>query len=250
VIGKLMEGRVAVLCDGTPIVLTVPRLFIENIQVSEDYYTRPLYSTILRLLRVLALLITTALPALYVAVKTFHHEIIPFRLFVALTAAREGVPMPSALEALMMVLIFELINEGGLRMPRTVGQAVSIVGAIVLGQATVEAGIASPLMVIVIALTAISSFVIPSLRDSFLMLRIYFLICGSVLGFYGIGLAMVSIFIHLCNVRSFGVEYLTPVAPITLEGLKDTYVRPPLWTLFFDSTTVSANTYENPSQDE
>lgn len=250
VIGKLMEGRVAVLCDGTPFVLIVPRLFIENIQTSEDYYTRPLYATILRFLRVLALFITTTLPALYVAVQTFHHEIIPFRLFIALTAAREGIPMPSVLEALMMVIIFELINEGGLRMPKSVGQAVSIVGAIVLGQATVEAGIASPLMVIVIALTAISSFVIPSLHGSFLLLRVYFLFAGSILGFYGIVFAMVTVFIHICNIKSFGIEYLSPIAPLTLEGLKDTYVRPPLWTLFFDSTSVNVHTDENPTQEE
>lgn len=250
VIGKLMEGRVAVLCDGTPFVLMVPRLFIENIQVSEDYYTRPLYATVLRFLRVLALLITTTLPALYVSVKAFHHEIIPFRLFIALTAAREEVPMPSVLEALMMVTIFELINEAGLRMPKSVGQAISIVGAIVLGQATVEAGIASPLMVIVIALTAITSFVIPSLHGTFLFLRVYFLIAGSIIGFYGIIFAMISVFIHMCNMKSFGIEYLSPVAPLTLGGLQDTFIRPPLWRLFFDSTSVNTFTDENPTEEE
>lgn len=250
VISKLMEGRVAILCDGTPFVLLVPRIFIENIQTSEDYYTRPLYATVLRLLRVFALFITTTLPALYVAIQTFHHEVIPFRLFIALTGVREGIPFSSLLEALMMVVIFELINEAGLRMPKPVGQAVSIVGAIVLGQATVEAGIASPLMVIVIALTAISSFVTPALHGSTLFLRLYFLFAGSIIGFYGIVFAMITVFIHMCNIKSFGVEYLSPVAPITLEGLKDTYIRPPLWSLLFDNTSISSLKDQNPTQDE
>jgi spore germination protein KA len=247
VIAKLMEGRIAVLCDGTPFVLVVPRLFIESLQTSEDYYTRPLYATVLRLLRVLALLITTTLPALYVAAQTFHHEIIPFRLFISLTAVREGIPMPSALEALMMVIIFELIKEAGIRMPRSVGQAVSIVGAIVLGQATVEAGIASPLMIIVIALTAISGYIVPPLDGTIFILRVYFLIAGSIIGFYGIAFAGAVMFIHMCNMKSFGVEYLSPMAPLS-SGLKDTYVRPPLWSLFFDNSAMKAYKDQNPTQ--
>ncbi|SCY32112.1 spore germination protein [Alkaliphilus peptidifermentans] len=248
VVGKLLEGRVAVLCDGTPFVLLVPRVFIENLQVSEDYYTRPLYATILRILRLLALFITTTLPALYVAVQTFHHEIIPFRLFIAITAVREGIPMPTFFEALMMVIIFELIKEAGLRMPKPVGQAVSIVGAIVLGQATVEAGIASPLMVIVIALTAITGFIVPPLDGTVFFLRICLLIAGSILGFYGIIFALVVIFIHMCNMKSFGVEFLSPLAPIS-DGLKDTYIRPPLWSLLFDNTKFRALEDHNPTEE-
>lgn len=243
VIAKLMEGRVAVLCDGTPFVLLVPRLFIENIQASEDYYTRPLYASILRILRVLALFITTTLPALYVAVNTFHHEIIPFKLFIRIIAVREGIPMPSVLEALMMVIIFELIKEAGVRMPKGVGQAVSIVGAIVLGQATVEAGIASPLMVIVIALTAISGFIVPSLDGTIFFLRVYLLLASGIIGFYGIIFAMVVIFIHMCNMKSFGIEFLAPFAPLS-EGLKDTLVRSPLWMLLFDNTSFKSKRYE------
>ena len=249
VIGKLMEGRIAVLCDGTPFVLLVPRLFVENLQVSEDYYTRPLYATILRILRLGALFATTTLPALYVAIQTFHHEIIPFRLFVALTGEREGIPFPSVIEALMMVIIFELIKEAGLRMPKPIGQAVSIVGAIVLGQATVEAGIASPLMVIVIALTAISGFIVPALDGTIFFLRIVFLIAGSIIGFYGIIFSMVTMFIHMCSLKSFGIEYLSPLAPISGSGLKDIYMRPPLWTLLYDNTDIKSYKDDNPIQE-
>ena len=249
VIGKLMEGRIAVLCDGTPFALLVPRIFVENLQVSEDYYTRPLYASILRVLRLGALFITTTLPALYVAIQTFHHEIIPFRLFVALTGVREGIPFPSVVEALIMVIIFELIKEAGLRMPKPVGQAVSIVGAIVLGQATVEAGIASPLMVIVIALTAISGFIVPALDGTIFFLRIVFLISGSIIGFYGLIFSMVTMFIHMCNMKSFGVEYLSPLAPLSANGLKDLYMRPPLWSLLFDSTGMKSYKDDNPSQE-
>ncbi len=249
VIGKLMEGRIAVLCDGTPFVLLVPRLFVENIQVSEDYYTRSLYATTLRFLRVFALFISTTLPALYVSIQTFHHEIVPFRLFIALTAAREGIPFTSVVEALMMVCIFELLKEAGLRMPKAVGQAISIVGAIVLGQATVEAGIASPLMVIVIALTAISSFIIPALDGTIFFLRIAYLIAGSIMGFYGITLAIVVTLIHMCNIKSFGIHYLSAMIPIPQSGLKDSYIRAPLWSLFFDNTSVSSSGDENPTND-
>ncbi len=249
VIGKLMEGRIAVLCDGTPFALLVPRLFVENIQVSEDYYTRTIYATTLRLLRLFALFISTTLPALYVSVQTFHHEIVPFKLFIALTAAREGIPFASVVEALVMVCIFELIKEAGLRMPKPVGQAISVVGAIVLGQATVEAGIASPLMVIVIALTAISSFIIPALDGTIFLLRIVYLLAGSIMGFYGITLAIVVTLIHMCNIKSFGVNYLSAMLPIPQSGLKDSYIRAPLWSLFFDNTRIDSSSDENPTND-
>ncbi|PHS35058.1 MAG: spore germination protein [Alkaliphilus sp.] len=238
-VGKLLEGRVGILCDGTPFVLTVPHLFVESIQTAEDYYVNPFYSSTLRIIRLFALLLTTSLPAFYVAVKTFHHEIIPFDLYMSIAAVREGIPMPSFMEALMMISIFELLKEAGLRMPRAIGQAVSIVGAVVLGQATVEAGIATPLMVIVISITAITGFIVPQLDIGILFLRVLLLLLANVVGFFGIALGVVLVFIHMCNLRSFGINYLYPVSPIVPADLKDTYFRFPFWKLLFDDTTIS-----------
>ncbi|MGV8145911.1 MAG: spore germination protein [Alkaliphilus sp.] len=238
-VGKLMEGRVGILCDGTPFVLTVPHLFLENIQAAEDYYIHPFYASTLRILRIFALFLTTSLPSFYVAVKTFHHEIIPFDLYMSIAAVREGIPMPSFMEALMMIVLFEFLKEAGLRMPRAIGQAVSIVGAVVLGQATVEAGIATPLMVIVVSITAITGFIVPKLDIGILFLRIILLLLANVAGFFGIALGLVLVFTHMCNLRSFGINYLYPISPIVPSDLKDTYARFPLWKLLFDNTSVS-----------
>ncbi|GAB6086623.1 spore germination protein [Alkaliphilus crotonatoxidans] len=239
VVGKILEGRIAILCDGTPFVLTVPRIFMENLQVSEDYYRRTLFASTIRLIRIMAFLVSTSLPGIYVALQTYHHEIIPFKLFLTIAGAREGIPISSFTEALMMLFIFEFLKEAGLRMPKPVGQTVTIVGAIVIGQATVEAGIASPLMVIVIALTAISGFITPELDFTIFFIRIVLLIAGNILGFYGIIMAAVGIFIHMNNIKSFGIEYLYPVAP-TSQELKDSLIRFPLWSLFFDHTSLKS----------
>ncbi|WP_084281104.1 spore germination protein [Alkaliphilus transvaalensis] len=231
VVGKIFEGRIAVLCDGTPFVLTVPHLLVEYLQTSEDYYIKWPFATVLRITRLLALIITTTLPAIYVGVQTFHHEVIPFKLFLSIMSAREPIPISSFTEALLMIVIFKLINEAGIRMPKVVGQAISVVGAIVLGQAVVEAGIASPLMIIVVALTAITSFVVPGLQNSIFLIRFLLLVLASIVGFYGIAFGLIIVFIYMCNLRSFGVPYLASFAPTSLEDLEDTIIRGPLWTL-------------------
>ncbi|AOY78204.1 hypothetical protein BJL90_02340 [Clostridium formicaceticum] len=232
VVGKILEGRIAILCDGTPFALTIPHLFIEHLQTGEDYYTRWTYASILRILRFFALFITTTLPAVYVAVQTFHQEIIPFKLFLSVASARDGIPFSSFTEAVMMIIIFELIKEAGIRMPKPVGEAISIVGAIVLGQATVEAGIASPLMVIVVALTAIAGFVVPALDEAILLSRVLLLVFASIVGFYGIVFGITMIFIYLCNLRSFGMEYLYALTPTYYKNFQDAYIRAPLWSIF------------------
>ncbi|KJF27576.1 hypothetical protein TZ02_07270 [Clostridium aceticum] len=232
VVSKILEGRIAILCDGTPFALTIPHLFVEHLQTSEDYYIRWGYASMLRILRFLALFITVTLPAFYVAVQTFHQEIIPFKLFLSIASARDGIPFSSFTEALMMIIIFELLKEAGIRMPRPVGQAISIVGAIVLGQATVEAGIASPLMVIVVALTAIAGFVVPALDEAILLSRVLLLALASIVGFYGIVFGLVMIFVHICNLRSFGMEYLYSLTPTHYKNFQDAYIRAPLWSIF------------------
>jgi len=229
--GKLLEGRVAIFCDGTPYVLTIPYLFIESIQTTDDYYDHAYFATFMRLLRVIALLVSNLLPAMYVALVSFHHTVIPFKLMITLAASRQGIPFSPFLEAIMMILAFEFLREAGVRMPRPIGQALSIVGAIVLGEASVAAGIASNLMVIIVAITAICSFIVPPLIRATMLLRFAFLAAANFLGFLGILFVAVAVFTHLCRLRSFGVPYMAPFSPLTSSDLKDSVIVVPIWAM-------------------
>lgn len=229
VAGKILEGRVAIFTDGAPFVLTVPYLFIEAFQITEDYYSRSFYTTLIRWIRFLSFLISIFAPALYVALTTFHQEMIPPALLISMAAAREGVPFPAFVEALMMIIIFEILREAGVRLPRPVGQAVSIVGALVIGDAAVSAGLIGAPMVIVISVTAISSFAVPSINDSMVIKRFYYLLLAAPLGLYGIMLGVTGMLSHMTTIRSFGVPYLSPFAPTNPSDFKDVFTRVPWW---------------------
>ncbi|HPE16103.1 MAG TPA: spore germination protein [Oscillospiraceae bacterium] len=228
---KLLEGRAAILVDGTPFVLTVPTLFIESFQAAEDYYSRPYFASVIRLLRYLAFFISVLAPALYVAMATFHQELIPTPLLLTVASAHEGTPFPSVLEAGLMVIIFEILREAGVRLPRPVGSAVSIVGALVIGDAAVSAGLIGAPMVIVVAMTAVSSFVVPPQTDAGAIMRLSFLILAGMMGGYGIAIGLFAVFVHLASLRSFGTPYLSAVAPFSKRDMKDTFIRAPLWSM-------------------
>jgi len=242
VAAKLLEGRVAILCDGTPFVLTVPYLFVEAFQAGEDYYSRASFTSVVRIIRVIAFIICTTLPAFYLALINFNPEIIPFKLLITITSARGSIPYTTFSEAFLMLLGFELLREAGVRIPRPVGPAVSIVGALVLGDSAVKAGLVSTPMVIVTAITAISSFIIPSLGGVLPFLRLAFLIGANIIGLGGILLTGILFLIHLCGLSSFGVPYLSPFAPISVTDLKDTVVRFPIWAML---TRPRVLTWEN-----
>ena len=233
VAGKLLEGRIAIFCDGTPHVLTIPKLFIEDIQASEDYYARPFYATFLRFLRIFSLFLSIILPGLYVALQTFHQEMIPTVLLITMAGAREGVPFPAVIEAFFMTLMLELIKESGIRLPRAVGSAVSIVGALVLGQAAVEAGIVSAPMVIIVAATAIAEFAVPSLTEGIILYRFILILLGGFMGLYAMTCGLIIIIVQVISLDSFGVPYGFPLAPSNKQGLKDSVVRFPLRKLMF-----------------
>ncbi|MFB1051137.1 spore germination protein [Paraliobacillus sp. JSM ZJ581] len=227
----ILEGRIAIFVDGTPNVLLVPVLLKHFLQSPEDYYQRSDVATLLRLLRSLALFLSLLTPSIYIALTTFHQEMIPTTLLISLAAQREGIPFPAFGEAVLMEITFELLREAGIRLPTTVGSAISIVGALVLGQATVEAGIVSAMMVIVVSLTAISSFVFPSYNFgiSIRMLRFIFMILAASFGLFGIFIGVILLVMHLVSLRSFGVSYLAPIAPFNQEDQKDTLFRSPIW---------------------
>ncbi|WP_227940047.1 spore germination protein [Alkalihalobacillus deserti] len=241
VAASLLEGRVAIFVDGTPFVLLVPTLFIQYLQSSEDYYQRFDIATLIRLLRIICFFIALLAPSLYIAITTFHQEMLPTELLISIAAQREGVPFPAFLEALIMEITFEILREAGVRMPRAVGSAISIVGALVLGQAAVEAGIVSPVMVIVVAITAISNFVFPSISmaTAIRILRFILIALAASFGLYGIAIALIAMILHLCSLRSFGVPYMSPMAPFNLPDQKDTLFRLPLWALFSRPRLIS-----------
>jgi spore germination protein KA len=231
VAGNILEGRIAILVDGTPFVLIVPAILNMFFQASEDYYQRYDIATFLRVLRFGSFLIALLMPSVYVAIVGYHQEMIPTQLLLKLAAQREGVPFPAYLEAFIMELVFEILREAVVRMPSAAGNTISIVGGLVIGQSVVEAGIVSPAVVIVVSFTAIASFVSPSynLGISARLLRFFLLLAASTLGFYGIGLVVLVLILHLSNLRSFGMPYIKPFAPFMLKDMKDTLFRAPLW---------------------
>ncbi|MCF6094965.1 spore germination protein [Microaerobacter geothermalis] len=230
----LLEGRVAILVDGTPFVLLVPAVFMQFYQAAEDYYQRADIGTLLRFLRFVAFFIALTAPSLYIAITTFHQEMLPTTLLISLAAQREGVPFPAFIEALLMEVSFEILREAGVRMPRAVGQAVSIVGALVIGTAAVEAGIVSAAMVIIVSITAIASFVFPSFNMAISIRILRFLLMGlsASFGLFGITVGLIALVLHLSSLRSFGVPYMTPFAPFILADNKDAMFRLPIWGMF------------------
>ena len=237
---KLMEGRVAIIVDGTPVVHTVPFLFWESFQSPDDYNFRPFNANIFRWIRYLAFVITILLPGMYVAFSSYHQDLIPTNLLISMAAATEGTPFPAFLEALGMGIIFELLREAGIRLPRPVGQAVSIVGALVIGDATVNAGLVGAPVVIVVALTAIASFLIPSQVESTAFLRVVFTILAGVMGALGIINGLIIMYVHLASLRSFGVPFLAPVAPIVPADLKDVAFRAPIWMMWLNPKSIGS----------
>lgn len=232
VAARILEGRVVILVDGTPFALTVPYLFIESFQAAEDYYSRPYFSSFVRLIRFLGFAITLLAPAVYVALESFHPELIPTSLMLTMASAVEGTPFPAVVEALLMITVFELLREGGVRLPATIGPALSIVGALIIGDAAVKAGLVGAPMVIVVAVTALSSFLVIPQTDAVTLLRFGLTIMAGFLGIYGVGVGLIAILVHLCSLRSFGLSYLSPIDPISWPQLKDTFIRAPLRFLF------------------
>lgn len=228
---KILEGRVAIFIDGTPVVNTVPALFIESFQSPDDYTFRFYYSTIIRWVRYLSFVLSILSPAIYVSLATYHQELLPTTLLISMAAATEGTPLPTVLEAVGLGLVFELLREAGIRLPRPIGQAVSIVGALVIGEAVVSAGLISAPTVIVVALTAISSFVAPVQVGVAALLRLGLTIIAGILGAFGIVLVLLGVLVHLASLRSFGVPFLSPVAPLVPRDLKDVVIRAPLWAM-------------------
>ncbi|MFC4324073.1 spore germination protein [Litchfieldia salsa] len=231
VASAILEGRVAVFVDNSPFVLLMPTYFWQFLQASDDYYSRYMAGSFFRIIRYIAFVISLTLPSLYVMLVSFHQEMIPTPLALTIASGREVVPFPVLLEAIVMEIAFELMREAGLRMPKPVGQAVSIVGSLIIGQAAVQAGLVSPFMVIIVAVTGISSFAIPNYAASFSirLIRFPLLVASGTLGLLGFATMFTLLAIHALTIRSFGESYLAPAAPFQPSDQKDIVVRMPWW---------------------
>jgi hypothetical protein len=231
VCASMLEGKVAIVIDGNPFVLILPMTLLSGLQAADDYYERFIYTSFIRAIRLVLFLISIYLPSLYISITSYHPQMLPTNLLLSILSAREGIPLPVVFEVLIMEFMFEGLREAGLRLPKQVGSAVSIVGALVIGQAAVQAGIVSAPMVIVVAATGISSFAAPryNVGTAARMLRFPMLILASLFGLFGVIMGTIILLIHLTNLSSFGTPYLSPIIEREGQSLRDTFFRAPRW---------------------
>ena len=233
VAAALLEGRIAIFLDRTALVLLVPALLIQFFQAPEDYYDRFYIGTYIRILRAIAFLVTTSAAPAYIALTSFHPELVPLELLLNIAEQRKLVPFPPVVEALVMEFVIESLREAGLRLPSAVATTLGVVGGIILGDAAVRSNLVSPSMIIVVAITIICNFVIPNYSMSLVirLLRLFLILLAAAFGAFGFTLGWLVIIIHVCRLESFGIPYFAPVAPTRFKDLKDVYVRVPIWAM-------------------
>jgi len=231
--GALLEGRVAIFTDGSPTVMWLPVRFPDLIQVGEDYYHNHYFASAIRILRFIAFWLAIAGTSFYIAMVTYHQEMIPTRIFESIAASRESIPFPSAVEALLLEGAAEMLREAGLRIPTILGQSVSIVGTLILGQVAVTAGLVSPQMAIVVTLGLLSSFMLPTFNtaQTIRLLRFPLMVMAALWGLFGLMAGLFLILMHMISLRSFGASYYGPFAPFEPSEMKDTFVRAPWWAM-------------------
>ena len=226
---KLLEGRVAVVVDGSPMVITFPCLLWEGYQDAEDYYRGNKRTTFLRVIRLIGMLLAVLLPAGYVAVQEYHYQVIPLKFLMTLVNATNGVPFSPTIEMFVVLVLFEILNEASVRMPKYVGMALSIVGAIVLGETAVNAGLLSSPAVLVMAMSAIGLYATPDHIGSFGLLRFVFLVMAGLFGFVGLLVSMAVVLCYLSTLTNFGADYAAPIAPLIAADCKDSFFKAPLY---------------------
>ena len=227
VMGNLLEGRIAIMTAGNSSTIVAPSCFFTFYQSPEDYNTRSLYGSFFRLLRIFSFFVAISLPALYIATISFHYELIPVDLILTVKSSVDNVPFPPIAEAFIMVLILELLKEAAIRLPSSIAQTIGVVGGLVIGTAIVEANLVSNIMIIVIALTAIASFVVPTneMSTTLRILSFPMMVGAALFGYLGIIFVLTLIIMHLVTLESVGKPYLIPIAPLRVADLKDVFVR-------------------------
>lgn len=239
---NILEGRVGLIIDGLPISIIVPGILVQFIQATEDYSQNYIISSTLRFMRVILIFTTLLLPGFYISIISFHHEMIPIELALSISASDKGVPFPPFIEVILLLIAFEVLMEAGLRLPKSIGQAVSIVGAIVVGQAAVDAKLVSPAVVITIAVTAMANYTVPNqdLSNALRLWRFIIAILSSILGLMGLSIGGLILLYHLCSIECFGIPYLSPFVSGENEDLGDTLFRLPVY--FLKNRPLNLNT--------
>ncbi len=222
---KILEGRVAILVDGSPIVLTVPFMLFEDLQSPQDYYTIPAQASFVRIMRLLGLIFAILMPGIYVALESFNYRILPINFLITLLSNIEGLSVPPLIELLLVLFLFEVITEASLQMPNALGMALSIIGALALGNTAVDAGIISPPSIVIVAISSVALYIIPDQISETRLLRILFTVVGGIVGLYGILTSFMILTIYLCSIKSFGVPYMTPLAPNISTSKHDTFFK-------------------------
>ncbi|WP_138205939.1 spore germination protein [Haloimpatiens lingqiaonensis] len=230
VAAALYEGRVAIMVDNSPFALIVPTTLPNLFQSPDDYYQRWISSTLVRIIRIMGIVLSIIMPALYVAVTSFHTDIIPTKLAYSIAATREGVPFPAFIEAIIMEISLAFLMESIVRLPKPIGATIGIVGGLIIGQAAVSAGIVSPIMIIIVAVTAITSFMTPNyeVSSAFRIVRFLLIIAAAIIGLYGIVLGLVILLVHLVKLKSFGIAYLSPAVNFNTRDFKDFILKFPI----------------------
>ncbi|MBO5910412.1 MAG: spore germination protein, partial [Clostridia bacterium] len=227
-VSKMLEGRVGILVDGSPIVLTVPFILVEDLQASDDYYSQPIKVTFLRILRLIGVVLAVLLPGTYVAIQIYHYKILPTEFLITIMDTTQGIPFTPFTEVLFIVLLFEILYEANLHMPQYMGMALSIVGALILGETAVNAGLVSPPTVMIVALSGLTFYVVPNQASQFSMLRLLYVFVGATLGLFGILVLSVWVVSYLCSFDTYESAYLAPTTPYIKGDMKDFLVKAPL----------------------
>ena len=225
---KILEGRVGILVDGSPVALSVPFILLEDLQSPEDYYTIPAQATFVRFMRFAGLILAILIPGVYVALQSFNYRILPINFLITLLSSIEGLSVPPLIEILMVLLLFEVITEASLQMPNSLGMALSIIGALALGNTAVDAGIISPPSVVLVAISSVALYIIPDQIAETRLLRILFTLIGGIIGLYGIITGLIILTTYLTSITSFGVPYLSPFAPHIKGDHKDAFIKKPI----------------------
>ncbi len=222
---KLYEGRVGILVDGTPFALVVPHLFIESFQTLDDYTQKPFYAFFIRAVRLFAYFITLFLPGAYVAIASYNPEMLPSSLILNLAAAEQTAPFSLMFECLFIHFMYEILREAGIRLPRPIGHAIGVVGGLVIGDITVSAGLVGAPMVLVVALSGLCSFVVPTQYEKTVVLRFLYIIAGGIFGLYGLLLLAGVVIIKMCSLSTYGIPYMSPISPFSPKAMRDMFVR-------------------------
>ncbi len=247
VAAKLLEGRIAIIVNGTPVVVTLPYLFSESFQSDEDYYLNFLVSSIGRALRYISFFLAVSIPSIFIALSSYHRELLPTSLAISVSSLRGGVPFAPLTECLIMIFVFEILKETGVRMPESLGHALSIVGGLVVGQAAVDARIISTPMLIVVAISGIAGLMIPRLRGAVFYLRLIFLFLGAFFGLFGFFVGAAVTVMHIISLDSFGVDYTISLRKADFQSLKDTLWRTS-WINMIERPRFNRNTIRSKKQ--